>query len=148
MTVTFREARREDVPAVVALLKDDILGDEREATDPTPYVEAFDAMRREGYNRLIVGEIGGRVVAAYQIVVMSGLSLRAARRAQIEGVRVAEDRRGQGIGAALMADAEERARAAGATLMQFTSNKARSRAHGFYARAGYAASHEGFKKPI
>ncbi len=144
----FRPATRADVPAVTALLADDVLGRGRESADPGPYLAAFEAMQSEGGNQLIVGEAGGRVVATYQLTVISGLSLSAARRAQIEAVRVDASLRGQGAGAALMADAEARARAAGATLMQLTSNASRTDAHRFYERLGYAPSHIGFKKPL
>lgn len=37
------------------------------------------------------------------------------------------------------------ARKAGCFRLQLTSNKARTRAHAFYARLGFVASHEGFK---
>ena len=146
--VTFRRATRIDVPAVIALLADDVLGQGREAADAAPYLAAFDAMAAEDSNHLIVGDAGGRVVACYQITFISGLSLTAARRAQIEGVRVAADRRGQGLGRALLADAETRARQTGCRLLQFTTNRARDDAHRFYANAGYIASHIGFKKPL
>ena len=146
--LTFRPARRADVPAVVALLADDVLGRGRESGQLAPYLAAFDAMQAEGGNQLIVGEAGDRVLATYQLTVISGLSLSAARRAQIEAVRVDASLRGQGAGAALMADAEVRARAAGATLMQLTSNASREDAHRFYERLGYAPSHIGFKKPL
>lgn len=144
----FRPATRADVPVVVALLADDVLGRAREGADMARYDAAFDAMMAEGGNRLIVGEIAGRVVACYQIITMSGLSLSATRRAEIEGVRIASDLRGQGHGAALLADAERRARAGGCGLLQFTTNKARSDAHRFYERAGFAPSHIGFKKKL
>ncbi|NHF73210.1 GNAT family N-acetyltransferase [Paracoccus xiamenensis] len=146
--LTFRPATRADVPAVVALLADDVLGRGRETGQLDPYLAAFDAMQAEGGNQLIVGEAGGQVLATYQLTVMSGLSLSAARRAQVEAVRVDASLRGQGAGAALMADAEARARAQGATLMQLTSNASRSDAHRFYERLGYAPSHIGFKKPL
>lgn len=148
MSVIWRQARKSDVPAVVAMLADDVLGQGREGSDPAPYLAAFEAMQREGGNQLIVGEKDGAVVATYQLTMISGLSLRATRRAQIESVRVAADRRGKGIGAALMADAEMRARAGGCGLLQFTSNRARDRAHGFYERLGYSPSHVGFKKML
>lgn len=146
--LTFRPASRADVPAVVALLADDVLGQGRESGQLAPYLAAFDAMQTEGGNQLIVGEAGGKVLATYQLTMISGLSLSAARRAQIEAVRVDASMRGQGAGAALMADAEARARAAGATLMQLTSNASRKDAHRFYERLGYAPSHIGFKKPL
>lgn len=144
----WREATRADIPAVVALLADDMLGKTRELAGMDRYLAAFDAMQREAGNRLYVAEDQGRVVACYQLVTMSGLSLSASRRAELEGVRVAADRRGQGLGAALIADAEARARASGAVLLQFTTNAARTDAHRFYRRLGFTPSHIGFKKPL
>ncbi|WP_116130984.1 GNAT family N-acetyltransferase [Tropicimonas sp. IMCC34043] len=148
MSVLWRDARREDVPAVIALLADDILGQGREGMDLAPYLAAFDRIQAEGGSRVVVGEIDGAVVATYQITLISGLSLKAARRAVIESVRVAAQHRGQGLGAALMADAEARARAGGCSLVQLTSNKVRGRAHAFYERLGYQASHIGFKRVL
>lgn len=146
MTVLFREARRDDVPAIVALLTDDVLGRGRESADLAVYEAAFDDMEREAGNKVFVGEADDVIVATYQLTVISNLSHGALRRAQLEAVRVADAFRGQGIGAALMADAEARARASGAGLIQFTSNNSRDRAHAFYERLGFDASHVGFKK--
>ncbi len=149
MTVTFREAVEGDLPAVVELLTDDALGKGREGGDLVRYREAFRTMARDGFNRLIVGQDEtGRIVATYQLTILHGISLNAATRAQIEGVRVATDLRGGGIGAALLADAEARAKAGGATLLQFTTNRIRDRAHDFYRRAGYEDTHLGFKKSL
>lgn len=146
--IRFRSARREDVAAVVALLADDDLGALRETGALSGYLAAYDAMRAEGANHLIVGERSGKIVATYQITFITGLSLRATRRAQIESVRVRADLRGQGIGAALIADAEARARAAGCGLMQLTSNATRDGARRFYERLGFTASHIGFKRDL
>lgn len=148
MSVAFGPAARADVPAVMALLADDALGQGREAAGPAPYLDAFDAMQREAANHLIVGRIAGQVVACYQITFISGLSRTAARRAQIEGVRVAPAHRGQSIGQALIADAETRARDAGCTLLQFTTDRRRVDAHRFYDRLGFTASHIGYKKAL
>ena len=144
----FRAATREDVPAVVDLLTDDVLGRRRESADLDVYLAAFDAMQAEGHNHLIVAEQEDRVVACYQLITMSGLSLSATRRAEIEGVRVASSLRGQGLGALLVADAEARARAASCTLIQLTSNATRTDALRFYEGLGFTGSHIGFKKPI
>ena len=148
MTVRFRAAIRADVPAVVAMLADDVLGQGRETADPARYLAAFDAMDRETGNGLYVGEKGGAVVACYQLTIISGLSLSATRRALLESVRVCRDQRGEGVGAALMADAESRARAAGCGLLQFTSNRSRGDAHRFYERLGFTPSHIGYKKQL
>jgi len=65
----------------------------------------------------------------------------AARRAQIESVKVASHVRGQTIGAAMIADAECRARAAECTLLQLTMDRSRE-------RAGFTPSHVGFKRNL
>lgn len=148
MSVAFREATRADVARIVAMLADDVLGAGREQADLAVYHAAFETMRAEGNNLLIVGEAEGEIVATYQITFISGLSLSAARRAQIEAVRVAAKTRGHGLGAALLADAEARARAAGCTLIQLTSNATRTDALRFYERHGFTPSHVGFKKSI
>lgn len=148
MSVVFREARREEVPQIVALLSDDVLGAGREGEDMAPYFAAFDAMQREGGNLLIVGDHEGAVVATYQLTFISGLSLKAARRAQVESVRVSAGMRGCGLGEAMMRDAEARARAAGCALLQLTTNAGRGRARAFYDRLGYAGSHIGYKHPL
>lgn len=148
MNVTWRPARRADVPAIVAMLADDMLGKARESADLAPYFSAFDAMQAEGGNMLIVGEIGGDIVATYQFTLISGLSLRAARRAQIESVRVASTHRGKGLGSALVRDAESRAREAGCGLIQLTTNTVRADAQAFYERLGFTPSHIGYKRDL
>ena len=147
MTVTFREARREDVPQVVAMLADDVLGKTRELEDLAPYLAAFDAMQAEGGNIVIVGEDAqGEIVATCQLSFIRGLSLSATRRAQVESVRVASNLRGHGIGQLMLADVEARARAAGCRLIQLTMNASRSDSHRFYTRLGFTPSHIGFKR--
>ncbi|QFT79638.1 aminoalkylphosphonic acid N-acetyltransferase [Roseovarius sp. THAF27] len=147
--IRFREADETDVAAVVALLADDVLGQGREGADPALYEAAFARMRDEGANHLIVGEDdAGRIVATYQITFITGLSLRAARRAQVESVRVAGHVRGQGVGEAMFEDAKARASAAGCTLVQLTMNAGRKDASRFYERIGFVASHTGFKMAL
>ena len=142
---TFRNARRDDVPAVLTLLQDDSLGAAREGADMAHYLAAFDAMAAEGGNLLIVGELGDQIIATYQLTLISGLSLRASRRAQIESVRVASNLRGQGLGRAMFKDAKSRAIASGCSLMQLTMNTTRSGSAKFYETLGFVPSHTGFK---
>lgn len=147
MRLRFREARREDVPAVVAMLADDTLGATRELGDLDPYYAAFDAMQAEAANQVIVAEDEtGAIVATYQLTLISGLSLAAARRAQVESVRVASSLRGQGAGHQMFADVEARARAAGCGLIQLTMNASRADSKRFYEDLGFTASHIGFKR--
>ncbi len=146
--VVFRQARADDLPAILTLLRDDRLGAVRETASEAAYATAFARLLAEPDNHLIIGEIGGTPVATYQITFITGLSLGATRRAQIESVRVASGMRGAGLGARLMADATDRARAAGCTLMQLTTSASRADAQAFYARLGFTPSHIGFKSQI
>ncbi|WP_149140998.1 GNAT family N-acetyltransferase [Gemmobacter caeruleus] len=146
--VTFRDATRADVPAIVALLADDPLGQNREGGDLAPYLAAFDTIAALPLHQIIVGEIAGRIVATCQLTILHGLSRQGMTRALLEAVRTAPDLRSQGIGAALMAEVETRARAAGAQILQLTTDKTRLRAHAFYDRLGYAPTHLGYKKTL
>ena len=56
---------------------------------------------------------------------------------EIGGLVVAETARGQGIGAQLLAAAENWARQQGLTLVTLRSHEQRSDAHRFYQRQGY-----------
>lgn len=148
MALIFRTARRDDVAAIVAMLADDPLGQGREGLDLTPYLTAFDDITANPKHQLILGESDGRIVATCQLTLLAGLSRQGAKRALVEAVRVQADLRGRGIGAALMAECESRARAAGAVVLQLTTDKSRTRAHKFYDRLGFAPSHTGYKKPL
>lgn len=141
-----REAVRADLPAIVALLADDVLGKAREfATVDDAYEKAFADIDADPRNFLIVGQDGDDVVACMQITYIPGLGRHGGQRSLVEAVRVHAARRGQGLGQELMAWAIEQARARGCVMVQLTSDKARVDAHRFYARLGFVASHEGMK---
>jgi GNAT superfamily N-acetyltransferase len=149
--IVFRKAERRDVPAIVGLLADDALGAKRERLEeplPDSYYRAFDAMAAQTGNEMIVGETGGRVVACLQLSITHGLARQGRVRATIEAVRIASDLRGQGLGERLVSVAIERARAAGAGLVQLTTDNSRKDAHRFYERLGFKASHVGMKLDI
>jgi GNAT superfamily N-acetyltransferase len=146
MTVTLRPAKREEVPAIVAMLADDELGGGREAaSDPQIYYDAFDEMAKEPNNRLLVAEQNGELVGTLQITFIRGLSRKGAKRAQIEAVRVASNHRGKGLGHEIFVAAIELARKEGCSLVQLTTDKKRADAHRFYEQLGFVASHEGMK---
>lgn len=143
-----REATRQDVPSIVALLAQDQLGHHRETTsDPLPddYWEAFDAIDDDPNNLLIVAEDQGVTVGTLQLTFIPYLTFRGSRRAQIEAVRVASNRRGQDVGRQLMQWAIDEARSRDCHLVQLTTNKARKDAHRFYESLGFEPSHEGMK---
>lgn len=142
----FREAARADLPAVVALLADDVLGKARDHREvDAAYERAFADIAADPRNHLIVADDGGEVVACMQITYIPGLGRHGAERSQIEAVRVRSDRRGQGLGGRLIRWAIDRARERGCALVQLTTDKSRADAHRFYAGLGFVASHEGMK---
>lgn len=148
---TVRRARAADVPTIVALLTDDVLGRGRESDDDEAYRSAFEEIDADPnqYLAVVEGEDeGDGVVATLQATVIPGLSRGGARRLQVEAVRVAASHRGTGLGAALFDWVEEYACHRGASLIQLTSDKAREDAHRFYDRLGFTASHEGYKRRL
>ena len=144
----FRRAVRGDLPDIVRMLADDVLGAEREAyASPLPatYYRAFEAIDGDPNHELVVGELDGRVVAVLQLSCIPNLSRRGSRRALIEGVRVDASLRSGGIGRKLVEWAIARAREKGCRLVQLTSDKRRRDAIRFYESLGFVASHEGMK---
>jgi len=149
--VVLRQARREDIPALVALIAADQLGATRDGirdrADLEAYEQAFHAIDRDPGHLLLVAEspADGQIVGTMQLSFLPGLARRGALRAQIEAVRVAESTRGTGLGGAMMRWAIEQARGRGCALVQLTSDKSRGDAHRFYERLGFVYSHEGMK---
>jgi len=147
--VIFREARRDDLAAIVHLLANDSLGTWRETIGdgalPAAYEAAFEVIAADPRNQIIVGEGEARVVACLQLTFIPGLTYTGGERAQIEGVRVDATLRGSGIGRALIEYAISLARMRGCVLVQLTTDKRRPEALAFYQALGFAASHEGMK---
>jgi GNAT superfamily N-acetyltransferase len=146
--ISHRPALEPDLPAIIALLNDDVFGQTRnplfEAERET-YLAAFRAMSADPNNFQIVAVQGARVVGCYQLTFIRGLSFSGAERAQIESVRIASDLRGTGLGTAMMQDAIARARARDVVLVQLTTDIRRDDTRRFYERLGFAASHHGMK---
>lgn len=149
MDLLIRPAAEADLPAMVALLADDVRGREREdASLPLDqgYARAFAEIRKRPDQHLMVGEQDGEVVATLQLTFVPGLTRKGAWRGVIEAVHVRSDKRSQGLGARMIAWAVETARARGdCPFLQLTSDKRRLDAHRFYERLGFERSHEGFK---
>jgi GNAT superfamily N-acetyltransferase len=146
--IAIRPARRDDLPAIVALLADDPLGQSREsATEPLPegYGRAFDDIAAQPGNHLLVAESDGVITGCLQLTLIPGLSRRGMKRGLIEAVRVGAAWRGKGVGEHLVRHAIEIARREGCGLVQLTSDRSRGDAHRFYARLGFVASHVGLK---
>lgn len=147
--VVLEEATADDLPALIDLLADDMLGASRDGIrtdeDRRRYERAFAAIDDDPAHLLVVGRREGQVVATLQLIVTPSLSRRGAFRAVIESVRVSSGLRSQGVGGALVRWAVEEAGRRGCEMVQLSSDKQRTDAHRFYERLGFERSHEGFK---
>jgi ribosomal protein S18 acetylase RimI-like enzyme len=143
--VIFRAATAADVPAIVALLADDVLGAKREVPGDPAYTAAFAAVAADPNQLLAVAEIDGRVVGCLQLSFLPGLSHRGAWRGQVESVRIAADQRGTGLGRRFLDWAIAQCRARGCRMVQLTTDKSRADARRFYETLGFSASHDGMK---
>ena len=146
--VTVRTAQRADLPAIVRLLADDMLGANRERVEEPiapNYLKAFDEIAADSRNELIVAVEGGEVIGCLQLTIIPGLSRVGMKRAQLESVRVSSKHRGAKVGEHLVMEAIARARVAGCGVVQLTSDATRIDAQRFYQRLGFVATHVGMK---
>ncbi len=146
-----RVATEADLPAIIALLADDVNGRAREdATPPLDpgYAAAFAAINADPNQMLVVAEHEDAIVGTMQLSLLPGLSFRGAWRGQIEAVRIASALRGRGLGAAMIEWAVARCRERGCRLVQLTSKRTRTDAHRFYQRLGFVASHVGMTRAL
>ncbi|WP_349361270.1 GNAT family N-acetyltransferase [Stappia sp.] len=143
-----------DLPACVALLAAHAVGTRvgAEAPDLAPYLAVFRRMAASDRVTLYVARLPGmepgEIAGMFELTVLRGLSFAGRPRAQVESVHVEARCQRRGVGQAMMAFAEQRARDLGCVLVQLTSNRERAGAHAFYAALGYDSSHLGFKKML
>ena len=146
-SIAIRPARRGDVAIIVAMLADDPLGSGRERLEdplPSSYYKAFETLDRDSNIQLVVAEEkGGAVIGCLQLCILPGLSSQGASRALIEDVRVASQRRSQGIGEQMVHWAVADDSAPGCTLVDLLTHATRVDAQRFYTRLGFKASHVG-----
>ena len=146
-SITIRDARRDDVGVIVAMLADDPLGSARERLeDPLPasYFRAFEALEHASHIQLVVAEDeDGAVIGCLQLCILPGLSSQGASRGLIEDVRVAAHCRSGGVGEKIVQWAVTEARAKGCALVELLTHNTRVDAQRFYARLGFQPSHVG-----
>jgi GNAT superfamily N-acetyltransferase len=146
--IIFRRAEAADLPSIVAILADDVLGRHRE--DPrqplaSEYEQAFRAIEADRNQLLAVAVRDGDIIATLQLSFIPGLARKGTWRGQIEAVRVASGDRNSGVGLRMFEWAIAECQSRGCGLVQLTTDKSRPDAHRFYERQGFRASHEGYK---
>jgi GNAT superfamily N-acetyltransferase len=144
--VIVRDAEPSDLDAVVALLREDAIREIDESEVPaSAYRAAFDEIRTDAHQQLLVGELGGAPVATGQLTWVRHLTYVGGLMCAVESVRVRSDLRGRGLGGELMAHVVGLARDRGAARVELTTNARRTRAREFYEGLGFVPSHVGMK---
>ena len=145
----FREATKTDLLQIVEMIADDELGKARENYQiplPVEYLNAFEKINSDENQELIVVENEDlEIIGTLQLSFIQYLTYRGGIRAQIEAVRIRNDKRGLGIGKIMFEWAINRAKARKAHLLQLTTDKKRPKAIKFYEKLGFKHSHEGMK---
>ena len=144
----FRAAVIGDLGAIVRMLADDFLGQQRERLEDALqecYVRAFGDIESEPNNELIVAELDGEIIGTLQLTYTPSLSHQGSKRCTVESVRVDEKHRGKGIGREMMRWAIARAKEKGCVSMQLTTHQDRTNAHRFYESLGFSSTHVGMK---
>lgn len=98
--------------------------------------------------RLYVAEIDGCVIGSYALLIMDNLGHQGAPSAIVEGVMVAPDRHGRGVGSAMMHHAMAEASLSGCYKLVLSSNLKRERAHAFYEGLGFEQHGLSFRVPL
>jgi GNAT superfamily N-acetyltransferase len=145
--VIVREAVRDDLPAIVRLLREDVIREIDESeVPPEAYTTAFDEITADAHQQLLVGEVDGTVVATAQITWVRHLTYVGGLMCVVESVRVRSDLRGRGLGRRLMEYVVDAACDRGAVRVELTTNARRGRAQRFYKDLGFVPSHVGMKR--
>lgn len=139
--MVIREAVETDLQDVVNLLR----GLDLE-TPPMANGAVWNAILAQPGRTVLIAEAGGVVVGTLDLMMVANLTRGAKPFAVAENIAVAVDRRGSGIGRALLNEAVRRSQEAGCYKIQFMSNKRRTEAHAFYRSCGFEAQAEGFRR--
>lgn len=141
-----RDARPEDLKRLLELyrLLEGPYSDEKALTG----VKAEDLFTRillDPNQHTLVAEDYGEVVGTLVVAILPNLAHGGAPYAVVENVVVDEEYRGEGVGTALMREAVDRARKAGAYKLALCSNLQREESHAFYRSLGMEQTHAGFE---
>jgi GNAT superfamily N-acetyltransferase len=139
--VRIREARPDDWPEVAPLLRE--LG---RPEDPGAQA-VFDGYLRRADTVALVAEERNRIIGFLDMEYRTRLGF-AQPQAWIPDLVVAEDGRGQGVGAALIRRAEAMAGERGCWGISLESANWRRGSHAFYIRQGWRDTGESFTKAL
>jgi len=144
--VVIRPIEKDDVRAASLVVQGGSLSpDGEDENEVQRYWDAVEETRRRRGD-VLVALVNDEVVGIMQVMIFPHFQHTGGWCAELESVHVRNDLRSQGIGAMLIAAAEELARREGCYRVQLTSRNVRADAHRFYEAQGFTATSQGFKK--
>jgi len=143
--LAIRPATVEDLPAILDLYQE-LVASYGPAPDEgrVDHQELWRQVMSDTRQQVLVGEQDGEIVGTVTLVLVPNLGHQGKPWAAVENVAVRSDRRGRGLGTALMSEVTRIARSQGCYKIVLTSNLVRQRAHQFYRRLGWRQTHAGF----
>lgn len=141
--VKIRYARKSDVPRLAVLS-----GELGYPATTKEMKKRFAQIKTAAQHAVFVAQLEREVIGWIHVNVTP--LLEVARRAEVNGLIVADGHRSTGAGAKLLNAAEEWARAKKCKGMSVRSNVIRDRAHAFYERQGYThyKTQKAFRKTL
>ncbi|UTH73385.1 GNAT family N-acetyltransferase [Chromobacterium sp. IIBBL 290-4] len=130
--VLIRLAKGCDAGALTALYRE-LTGDDAVWVEPA----RLDALARGSSTKVLVAEADGEVAGTAWLGFCEDVMFRAQPFAVLENVVVKASRRGQGIGEALLGEAERLCVQADCSKMMLLSSARREAAHRFFQRSGF-----------
>ncbi len=138
--VTYGEARRRDLPQLVALLGVLFRQEAEFVPDPAKQRRALRMLLADpALGRIYVARCGARVLGTVSVL-CSVSTAEGGPAGLLEDLVVRPYARGAGIGAALLAFAAERSRAAGLLRLTLLTDRGNRNAQRLYRKAGFTSS--------
>jgi ribosomal protein S18 acetylase RimI-like enzyme len=135
MTVTLRTARLEDLADMLALYRH--LSPDDPVLAPDQARAALEALIGADMTHLLVAEVGQRVAASCLLLIVPNLTRGGRPFAIIENVVTHGDHRRRGLASALLAMAQDRARAANCYKLMLATGRTDEGVLHFYEQAGF-----------
>ena len=144
--VVIRPITLDDVKSAAQLVRDGSLSPDAEHPEQTDAYWQAVLETRQRLGEVLVASMGAEVVGVCQVIVFRHFQHTGGWCAELESVHVRSDLRSRGIGALMLARAEEVALERGCYRLQLTSRNVRIDAHRFYLANGFELTSQGFKK--
>jgi GNAT superfamily N-acetyltransferase len=136
MNLTIRQAKKEDLPAVLSLFSQPGV-DDGEVLSVEAAERIFDKMQSYPNYNLYVAVRNNSIIGSFALLIIDNLAHMGASSGIVEDVMVSPSHQGQGVGREMMKYAQDISREAGCYKLVVSSNKKRKEAHRFFETMGF-----------